>query len=201
MLAFGCPHRRTVLRAVPTPGGQPRISPGTMIAIALDAASTAASALTRSLDELADLLERTSDDMYVWTPPGGVSGSMGAHVRHVLDHVKALMDRPRQQTVTYDRRIRDTAVEQSRQSGIAALRNASYRLAAFMDSPADESLMLEAMVEHGQPPIAVMTSLSRELVFALQHTIHHQAIIAVLLQQNGIAAPPRFGYAPTTPTR
>ena len=58
----------------------------------------------------------------------------------------------------------------------------------------------------GQPAVsleavesAVTTSLARELVFALQHTIHHQAIIAVLLQQVGVQTPARFGYAPATP--
>ena len=70
-----------------------------------------------------------------------------------------------------------------------------------MDTPLDEMLILEALVEHGQPPIAVPTSLARELVFALQHTIHHQAIIAVLLQPIGVATPSRFGYAPATPSR
>lgn len=173
-----------------------------MIGIAIDATAAATGALTRSLDELADLLSRTSDEAYLWKPSGGVSGSIGAHVRHVLDHVTVLVERPCQQTVTYDRRARDTVVEHDRQAGIAALRRASCRLTAFMDAPRDESLTLtlEALVEHGQPPIAVTTSLARELVFALQHTIHHQAIIALLLQQVGVQAPARFGFAPATPT-
>jgi uncharacterized damage-inducible protein DinB len=172
-----------------------------MRAIALDATSTAVTALTRSLDDLADLLARTSDDTYRARPAGDVSGSIGAHVRHVLDHVRVLADRRQQRTVTYDRRERDTAIERDRADGIAALRRASGRLAASMDVPLDEMLTLEALVEHGQPPIVVPTSLAREIVFALQHTIHHQAIIALLLQQAGIAAPARFGYAPATPSR
>jgi uncharacterized damage-inducible protein DinB len=47
--------------------------------------------------------------------------------------------------------------------------------------------------------VSLTTSLARELVFALQHTIHHQAIVAVLLHEQGIAAPAEFGYAPSTP--
>jgi uncharacterized damage-inducible protein DinB len=172
-----------------------------MIATAVDATAAAVTALTRSLDDLADLLSRMSDETYAWKPSGGASGSIGAHVRHVLDHVTVLVDRSRQRTVTYDRRERDTLVEQSRHAGLEAVRRASDRLAAFMDTPLDEMLTLEALVAHGQPPIAVSTSLARELVFALQHTIHHQAIIAVLLQQIGIATPSRFGYAPATPSR
>lgn len=170
-----------------------------MVGHALDSTATASAALTRSLDELADLLVATSDETYVWKPDGGVSGSIGAHVRHVLDHVRVLVDRPMHRTVTYDRRQRDTAIEHSRLDGIAALRRTVYRLRAAMDAPHDEMLVLEALVDRGQPPIAVTTSLARELVFALQHTIHHQAIIAVLLHEIGIATPAQFGYAPSTP--
>jgi uncharacterized damage-inducible protein DinB len=121
-------------------------------------------------------------------------------VRHVLDHVKVLVERPRPQTVSYDGRERDTTIERDRRAGIEALRRAVYRLRAFMDAPRDETLTLEALVEPGQPPVAVTTSLARELVFALQHTIHHQAIIAVLLLQVGVRTPARFGYAPATPS-
>jgi len=170
-----------------------------MIGYALDSTATASAALTRSLDELADLLDATTDETYVWKPDGGVSGSIGAHIRHVLDHVRVIVERPMQRTVTYDRRQRDTAVEHSRQEGVSALRRTAHRLRAAMDAQHDEMLILEALVERGQPPIAVTTSLARELVFALQHTIHHQAIIAVLLHEIGVSTPTQFGYAPSTP--
>ena len=170
-----------------------------MIGYALDSTATASAALTRSLDELADLLAATADETYLWKPDGGVSGSIGAHVRHVLDHVRVLVDRPAHRTVTYDRRQRDTTIEHSRADAIQALRRMVYRLRASTDAPHDEMLVLEALVERGRPPVAVTTSLARELVFALQHTIHHQAIIAVLLHEVGVSTPAQFGYAPSTP--
>jgi hypothetical protein len=49
--------------------------------------------------------------------------------------------------------------------------------------------------------VEVASSLGRELVFVLQHTIHHQAIVALLLAARGVTIPPRFGYAPSTVTR
>ena len=158
-----------------------------------------ASALTRSLTAVVELLERMSDHTYCWKPEGGVSGAIGAHVRHVLDHVNVLVERPRPQVVSYDYRARDTRIEHSRLDGIAALRLAIDRVSGLTTFQRDEMLTLEVMVEHGQAPVAVTTSLARELVFALQHTIHHQAIIAILLQQVGVTAPARFGYAPATP--
>jgi uncharacterized damage-inducible protein DinB len=166
---------------------------------AFHSTAAAASALTRSLTAIVELLERMSDETYCWKPAGGVSGAIGAHVRHVLDHVNVLVERPRPQVVSYDYRLRDTRIEQSRLAGIAALRLAIGRVPDLTGFERDEMLTLEVMVEHGRAPVAVTTSLARELVFALQHTIHHQAIIAILLQQIGVAAPTRFGYAPATP--
>uniref|UniRef100_UPI00397A0722 hypothetical protein n=1 Tax=Salmonella sp. SAL4450 TaxID=3159905 RepID=UPI00397A0722 len=74
---------------------------------ATSAASVATAALTGSLEQLANLLEGTSDEIYTRKPDGGVSGSIGAHVRHVLDHVRAVIERPRHRIVTYDRRERN----------------------------------------------------------------------------------------------
>ena len=49
--------------------------------------------------------------------------------------------------------------------------------------------------------VTAVTSVGRELAFVMSHTIHHLAVIALLLRDLGIEVPPRFGYAPTTPTR
>jgi uncharacterized damage-inducible protein DinB len=40
---------------------------------------------------------------------------------------------------------------------------------------------------------------ARELAFVVSHTIHHQAIIALLMSFQGLAVPAQFGYAPSTP--
>ena len=47
--------------------------------------------------------------------------------------------------------------------------------------------------------MSVQTSLGRELAFVVQHTIHHAALIAVLLDILGVRVPADFGYAPSTP--
>jgi hypothetical protein len=50
-------------------------------------------ALAEHLDALAEVVERVSDFDYLARPSSGVSGSIGAHVRHCVDHVTALLDR------------------------------------------------------------------------------------------------------------
>jgi uncharacterized damage-inducible protein DinB len=167
----------------------------------LDAISATVLALAERLDDLATLLDRTTDLDYRWQPPGGASGSVGAHVRHTLDHVNALLALDRGGVVTYDLRQRDTALEHSRPVGIAELGRAAMDLRERLGRWTERTLTLHTIVRRGGPPVVVATSLAREIVFVLQHTIHHQALIALLLNGNGVATPAQFGYAPSTPMR
>jgi uncharacterized damage-inducible protein DinB len=159
----------------------------------------AARALADCVDELALLVERTTDADYVATPPGGVSGSIGAHVRHCLDHVQAVLEAMPGGTMSYDRRGRQVALEQRRDLAAEALRAAVARLDGLGREAADAPVTLVTQVDRSGGRVRVASSLGRELVFALQHTIHHQATVAVLLSERGVTVPPAFGYAPSTP--
>jgi uncharacterized damage-inducible protein DinB len=168
---------------------------------AFDTTGAPALALAGCLMDVAALLEGATDLDYRTRPDGGVSGSVGAHVRHCLDHVRALLDAARGGLLSYDGRERDKALEHDRALGILALRQQADRLGDLIDCPADQPMRLEAQVDCSGAAVEVTSSLGRELVFVLQHTIHHQAIVALLLAARGIAIPPRFGYAPSTVRR
>jgi len=47
-------------------------------------------------------------------------------------------------------------------------------------------------------PVEVETTVGRELAFVLSHTVHHNALIAVMAKTLGVPVPERFGYAPST---
>jgi uncharacterized damage-inducible protein DinB len=163
-----------------------------------DTTTSPALALAASLGELAALLEGATDVDYLSKPSAGVSGSVGAHVRHCLDHVEAVLDGTTGAWMTYDERRRDTPVEHDRALGVATLRRAVERLSRMPARPADEPLTLEALLDRDGLRVQVRSSLGRELVFVLQHTLHHQALIALLLAGRGLLVPPLFGYAPST---
>jgi uncharacterized damage-inducible protein DinB len=170
-----------------------------MMSVALPSVNVAADALSDRLGELAALLERLTDADYVATPQGGVSGAIGAHVRHCLDHVNAVLDPNADGVVRYDRRRRQAAIEEHRLTAIEALRRAVGRLNGLTRQAPDAPVRLEAQVDRQGLCVQVTSSLARELVFVMQHTIHHQAVVAVLLAARGQAVPPTFGYAPSTP--
>jgi len=168
---------------------------------AFDTTSVPALALAGCLMDMATLLDGTSDLDYLSRPDGGVSGSVGAHVRHCLDHVRAVLGAAAGGLLSYDCRERDTAIEHKRTLGILALRQEGARLEGMGGRPADQPVRLEALIDCAGGAVEVSLSLGRELVFVLQHTIHHQAIVALLLGARGIAIPLRFGYAPSTVRR
>src|SRR5437773_10614789 len=67
--------------------------------------------LWRLLDELDSLLTAVASDVYCARFATEVSGSIGEHVRHGLDHVSALLAADSSTTLSYDRRQRGTTVE------------------------------------------------------------------------------------------
>jgi uncharacterized damage-inducible protein DinB len=159
----------------------------------------AARALARCLADLACVLEQIGDLDYVARPPGGVSGTIGAHVRHCLDHVHAVLEPAPDGMVRYDRRRRHAVIEADRLAAAAALRRGVARLEALTPAAADAALLLESQVDRQGSCVQVTSSLARELVFVMQHTIHHQALVALLLAGRGVPVPETFGYAPSTP--
>ena len=161
--------------------------------------SLAAGALADCLGDLASVLERVSDLDYVAKAPGGVSGAIGAHVRHCLDHVNAVLDPAPDGVVRYDGRRRQPTLETDRQMAAATLRRSAERLDALTRETADAPLVLESQVDRQGVCVQVLSSLARELVFVLQHTIHHQALVGLLLAGRGVPVPNTFGYAPSTP--
>ena len=150
------------------------------------------------LEQLSDLLEAMSDEQYRTRPVGPVSSNVGGHVRHCLDHIEALLSGVESGLIDYDQRQRGTDIETSRISARAAIGWLQRRLRSFPLDSEERGLSLSAIVQPGSPSVEVETSVGRELVFVLSHTIHHNALIAVMAKTLGVPLPEHFGYAPST---
>jgi uncharacterized damage-inducible protein DinB len=155
-------------------------------------------ALADTLGQLADAIRPLGAREYTSRTLRS-SGSIGAHVRHCLDHVSALERGIVAGEVCYDTRERDTIVERDPRLGDSRLRRASARLAGYDNALIDRPLRLVAQVTADGTSVQVPTTVGRELAFVISHTIHHCALVAVLLEQAKRDIPTRFGLAPTTP--
>jgi uncharacterized damage-inducible protein DinB len=150
------------------------------------------------LRQLADVIRAMTDEQYRRKPVGVVSSNVGGHVRHCLDHVEALLGGVEEGELSYDQRRRGTEVETCREAALDVIRRQERELLAFPPHSERRPLRLSAVVSSSLPATEVESTVGRELAFVLSHTVHHNALIAVMAQTLGVTVPDRFGYAPST---
>lgn len=157
-------------------------------------------ALTATLGVLAAtrrFVASLTDAQYVDATVNGPRGTIGAHVRHSLDHVEALLDGVHTGLIDYDARHRGTPVERERPSATERIDVLSARLSRCSHSM-DLPIQVRSCVTADSPPMEVASTLGRELLFVLSHTIHHQAMIALAAARLNLPLRADFGVAPAT---
>ena len=149
------------------------------------------------LEQGVALLESIEDEHYAAALPPVFASSVGAHIRHILDHFTCLLDALASGRVDYDCRARDARIESDRQVALQAMLDVIKRL---LDLPADDrDISLSVHMDSGSDaPIWAATSLTRELQFLTSHTIHHYALVANILGNAGVTLSPGFGISPST---
>jgi uncharacterized damage-inducible protein DinB len=150
------------------------------------------------LEQLRDLVELMPKGMYIAQPAARVSGSIGEHVRHCLDHVSAFTAALSGDELSYDHRLRGTTLEIEPRTAVDEIERLFVRLARVPPTSLDRQITLTALVAAGRPPLTTRTTIGRELAFVVQHTIHHFALVAVLVEWQGGRVPHGFGLAPST---
>lgn len=158
-------------------------------------------ALTTLLDDLASVLMDIRPCVYAASLIPGVSGTIGEHVRHILDHVAVFAAASGWTPVTYDHRERGGSIESDPVEALCTIERLETMLTAVRDEELDLPLSVSAIVTRGQRPALMKSTRRRELVFVIGHTIHHLALIAMLLAIAGEDVPAGLGLAPSSPIR
>lgn len=158
----------------------------------------AVACLRAALRQLGQVLTALSDEAYNRRPIAALDSSVGGHVRHSLDHVIALLAAVDTGELLYDRRERGTLVECDRAAALTLLSRLERDAGALAHHRGDRALRLHTIISGDGCELSAGTTLAREVAFVLSHTVHHNALLAVLLDALGVAPPERFGYAPST---
>jgi hypothetical protein len=149
-----------------------------------------------SLEQLKDFLLCIEDQHYSACSALLLGASIGQHVRHVLEFYLCLKEGYVQNVVNYDLRKRDYTIEQSRTVAIACIE----ALTLWIDSAKDAAIRLEGGYGEGsQHTFSIPSNVDRELVYNIEHAIHHMAIIKIAgtsLYQ--YTFPTNFGVADST---
>jgi len=162
---------------------------------------TSSGALCLLLDELASVLATIPSEVYCARFASAVTGSIGEHVRHCLDHVSALLSATPAVPLSYDSRLRGTRIETEPAAAVHQIEALRAALGGWPARTIDEPIAVSAQLTAGGGVLTAWSTLARELAFVTNHTVHHQAIIGVLMATHGLGVPERFGHAPSTPTR
>ena len=152
----------------------------------------------RILQQGIDLLESLDGDLYAKAEPAVSSSGIGSHVRHVTDYYDRMLDGLDGGRTDYDQRVRDERVEQVREAGIEKLEAVAARIEALAGRSFEDVVEVKMDSEELESPPWSRSSLGRELQFQLSHTVHHFALIAVILRLNGHEPQEGFGVAPST---
>ena len=148
------------------------------------------------LKEINHLLEQLPNTVYCIEKELLSGATIGQHIRHILEFYTCLVSGTKKGSVCYDDRKRDKLIE----TDIAYAMNTIEYLTLFLDNiNCDESLTLEFnYTTASEEKLKVTSSLYRELVYVLDHAIHHLAIIKIALQEDNIKLDDTFGVAPST---
>lgn len=153
---------------------------------------------TAILRQGAAVAARLSPERFRAPAPGSRGGSVGAHLRHCIEFYRSLLGTPRGGALDYDLRPRDLALEREPARAVAALDALVEELLGLDARHLDQPLQVRHDHDGSAADAWAPSTLGRELNFLLSHTVHHYALIALLLRQDGVALPADFGVAPST---
>ena len=147
------------------------------------------------LMQLQDLLDSLSDEQYVRQIKVLSNATLGQHTRHIIEFFQELNAGYTSGKVNYDKRKRDYRIETSRACAIAGL----TRVISLLDKE-DRKLTLTIDYSNDTEELgSVETNYSRELVYNLEHTVHHMALLRIGVNAvSTIVLPEEFGVAIST---
>jgi len=147
-------------------------------------------ALVRDLDDAAFCARELRAD----------GAGIGPQLRHCADYYRALLDGLDSGRIDYDARKRDALFEVNRAYAARELEALAERLRALDREARDRALAVksEATVLPADADPWTRSSLRRELVVLLSHTVHHHALVRERLCARGWDPGRGLGLAPST---
>jgi hypothetical protein len=145
-----------------------------------------------SLNELIGLLNQLSDKEYS-KPCFELSGSsIGEHTRHILEIFQCLNGSYDSGMVNYDKRERNVLIQTNIDFAVQLISEIKNTV-----NKENKDLELQQFIDG--TTIKIQTNYYRELLYNLEHCIHHQALIKVaILKCENVTVDANFGVARST---
>lgn len=151
--------------------------------------------INHHLVQLMASIHLLSDEQYAKPLNVLSQASIGQHVRHIIEMISCLDEGYDQGEIHYDKRKRNKGIENIKSEAVRWLEtivsglqkeNKELTLHVNCSTASDNSLQIPS-------------NYHRELLYNLEHIIHHMAIIRIgIAETTAVDLPEEFGIAPTT---
>ena len=152
------------------------------------------------LSQKRTVLETVNAEDYIRKLPAFFNGSIGAHIRHSLDHFQSLLtamrnanDTDMDRLVDYDTRKRNTDIETDIAVALRAVQNVELQLRSLSDKDLGSAILRVSFIgeiESGSyNQYTVSSQYWRELSFVSHHAVHHLSMMKVMLTSMGYELP------------
>ncbi|MDI5895717.1 MAG: DinB family protein [Flavobacterium sp.] len=148
--------------------------------------------INNSLNELIDLLNQLSQKEYSNSCTELSNATIGEHTRHIIEMFQCLENQYDLGIVNYDKRERNTRIQTDTAFAIENIVLIQQNL-----DKKNKNIELLQIIDGEE--IRIESNYFRELLYNLEHCIHHQALIKVaILQCETVIIDANFGVARST---
>lgn len=126
------------------------------------------------------------------------NATIGKHTRHIIDAFATVVRGIENAEISFDHRERNLQTENDRFFAVNLLKNYVNQISTCDFS---KKVVLISDFSYSENTIEIRTesTLGRELIYAIEHAIHHLAIIKIGIETSlGRPLPSDFGVAPST---
>lgn len=148
--------------------------------------------IKENFNEIINLLEKLDDTNYTFCHPELSNATIGEHTRHIIEMYQSLMNNYENGIINYDKRERNFNIQTDKNYAIKCMNT----IIREIEKPNKELVLQEGL---DQISYTIASNYERELLYNLEHSIHHQALIKVaVLKYPSIELVDNFGVAKST---
>jgi hypothetical protein len=146
-------------------------------------------------EQLENALALISAEQYTFRNRLMSDATIGQHVRHIIELFQEMQNGYQTGGINYENRKRDFLIETDKEFAVKQL----WLIWAAMHVP-DKNLLLTAGYGlNNETNTLTATNYVREVIYNIEHTIHHLALIRIGFKSAfAIELPEAFGVAPST---
>lgn len=148
--------------------------------------------IKNTLAELATELKKV--DARIYRHPCALlsNATIGQHTRHIIEFFHCMLNGYETGVISYDKRIRNMQLENDLAFAVESINE-------IINSIDLHDKKIFSIYELDNKNYKIETTYQRELMFNLEHCIHHQALLRIAIEHfTNIELPQNFGVSPST---